>query len=488
MSTATYDSRVMRKLAPYVPATDKRGFVTITRGSYGDPGYLALDARQLLNVSCKIGREQAGQGFDAGLLQFSYPVNAAGDVAGWQVGQKVWLQIPPGVWQFLLDLPTASYDPNVYSRDYAATVSDLQLTYRRLQAGRPLQAVLDVTAVGPKARAGQTLIGDAPWPAELVNSRKNRIEDLAGPKAWPEYNSDGLYPLGTWTGTPAESTTTVVNARDVDRASALQLYEDLAADQGALVHESMQYGDRILWAALEWRDNRTPLVTLRPEEVAATARWGMGLSGLVNRYTVTYGPEGAQAELTVTDDDSIATFGEYAASRTVQLADKAKADRLARLTVGRNSRPTWGITRLDVDLLDLALPRAKAAELLHAEIGDLVVLEGMPTSAPGPRHYFIEGSELSVGVHDVRLSVFVSDAQRTGAPLSWDELPADMTWSSVPADKTWLTAAGWYVEPPATFRWSDVPGNQQWWTLAPGETRQDGDPRGPSWTSYPNDP
>ena len=486
-----YASRVMRTLAPYVPAADLRGFATVARAQKLNADHsailvpsLGLEADRLLSLSWRVGRQQANQSFDAGILTFSYPVDGVEEVAEWSTGDKVSVGVAPGAWLFLNDNPDTGGDPNKYQRGFAGTVSDLQLDYRRLAPGRPLQAVLSVTVVGPKARAGQLLIGDEPWPVETIAARKTRIETLAE-VAWPD---ELVAPMAGWAPPAPDTTDTYVIARDVDRSSALDLYEELAGDVGAGVFESTRYAYRILWADIAYREDRTPIVTLRPEEVAATAQWGMSMAGLVNRYTVTYGPDDDRHEVTVTDPASIARFGEYAGSRQTQLRDVDKAQRLAQLTVGRNSRPTWAITRLDVDMLDLALPRVKARELLCAEIGDLIELEGLPTSAPGPRHYYVEGSELTVSTHDVRLTVYVSEAGRTGAPLAWEDLPSTLAWVQVDPTLTWLQAAGWYVQPTDEGRWSDVPGNVSWWTLAPGEVRQDGDPRGPTWSSYPEDP
>ena len=60
----------------------------------------------------------------------------------------------------------------------------------------------------------------------------------------------------------------------------------------------------------------------------------------------------------------------------------------------------------------------------------------------------------------------------------------------LPGPLTWFSAAAWF-DPPTTsgvYRWLDVPTDQKWWHLAPGETRDGGDARVPTWASYPNDP
>lgn len=486
----TTDSRVLRALDPFGAGKD-RG-VVLVGGTDAAGVAWEFDCDQLIGYTEHRGREKAGQQFPAGLVTFSVPVDGAADLQRLRVGDTITGRVDVRAWYFLYgaqdatQAAAAGFDTDADRKQISATVTDLRISYRKLRAGRPPQAVLDVTAVGPKARAGQTLIGDTPWYQETVAQRKDRIEQLGAAAGWP-----GLYlpPLAAWTGgLSPDDAATVVSARDVDRQSALTLYEQLAGDVGAEVFESLRYEGRIMWAGIEWRSGRTAIATLRPEEVAATATWTQDLSGLVNKMSVEYGPAGARATVTVRDEASIAQFGEYATSRSTQLVAYAPAQRLAALTVGRNSVPAWAITRLDVDLLDLALPKAKARKLLRAEVGDLVELQGLPTSAPGNRWFYIEGAEMTAGVHDWHLTLYVSDAGRTGAPLAWEELSPTMTWADVPPEMSWLQAAGWFEGPPDTYRWVDVPGNQTWRMLAPGDPRGDADLRAPSWASYPENP
>lgn len=499
------ESRVIRKLAGVYQVAGQRGAVIVTDGRPAPPAW-TLDADQLLDVQLRRGRDRAGADFEPGLLTFSVPAVGAGAVDRFTVGDLVKLRVSDALWAFLNGTAAIGGLPDaaVYANDFRGTVSDARLAYHRQGAGRPPQPVVQVTVVGPLARAAQAMIGDEPWTnGEPVTDRAVRIYNAGNAAAFAGWGGSVMYP---WIPLPSYYDNVIMPARDVDRQSPVTLLNELAGDIGGWVRESIKRHSRIMIEPLETRAGRTPLVQLTPAEIADTATWQQTLQGLVNRYTVEYGGQdpfgdGTRHEVTVVDEDSVARFGDYAASRSTKYLgywpwpaplsydDPQPAQRLARLVVGRNSRPTWSITRLDVDLLDLALPRAKAMELLRADVGDLVELTGMPTSAPDVRWLFVEGSELTVTKHDVRLTLYVSDANRTGAPMTWDSSPADLTWADVRAGMTWLQAAGWFEPPPTgPQRWVDVPGNLRWIDLAALVTEYDNDPAAPTWASYPDAP
>jgi hypothetical protein len=490
VTTGAADARVVRKLG------DDRGAYQLVRAAdpsgprVGQPR--VWDARNLLALRFSAGRRRAGEDFPAKIITWSYPLdpdadpNVANRYDSVRVGDQVSLDLTTGA------LDTLGIDVNDYQRG-VGFVTDVQLSYRRL--GRQMLGVVDVTAVGAFGRIGQTRIGLTAIGRSTGPTRANLLLDAVDQQLGDQadtYSTTSHQTIGV--------ETVQLRTVDLDHTDPVSLLKSWAADSGALLIENMSVGNlAIRWETLDGRRNREPVVSLTADELAATATWSAGLQGLVNKMTLTYGDDPNRAEVTVTDDDSIARFGEYAVGRDTDLVYLADAQRIARLTVGRNSRPRPGIERLDFNVLD-QLPAAKAGALVGADVGDLVELAGLPASAPYSRWVYIEGHEVTVTADTWRLTVYVSPAGRTGAPVRWQDVTPDLTWAQATADETgepltWLSAAGWF-DPPnagAAYRWVDVPTDQQWWHIGRDyfgnpEARDSGDTRVPTWQSYPNDP
>lgn len=490
-------SRVLRALEPHaLNDTDlahgplELFWQSTAGGQVGGTQYVRGD--ELLSFSVRRGREGANEQSQAGTLRFSLAVANQGDLNRIAVGDKVTFQTRIAAGKYLLDDPPGPpyYGSQEYSNGFTAWVVDLALEFRSQGQGRPPQAVMAVTCSGPKLRAGQGILrDDSPyqplpyWWTESLSSRRGRIEVATREALW-----GGDPVMGSWLGDYYIDQDVPVNPLNVTEANVLQTMESYAADVGANFTESIRHPGRLMWESIVVRAGKDPLVQLTPDEVAATASWAQSLNGLVNVYTVEYGPPEARESVTVKDAESIALYGEYAATRSSSLVNRSDAERLAGLIVGRNSRPSWTISRLDVDLLDLALPKAKAAALyLQADVGTLIELTGLPTAAPQQRYFFVEGSEVTLTKHDWRMTIYVSDADRTGAPLEWEEVQAGLTWADVEATRTWLGAAGWFTPPPETFRWVDVAANLSWTALAANNT-WDGSDAVPTWASFPDNP
>ena len=466
---------------------DDRGAYQLVRQTPGETRPNATwDARHFVEpLRFQGGRTGAADTFQAASITWAYLVDEF-PADALRIGDRVGCSLTTAVMAWgvnLNDLARAPY-----------WVTDLDLEFRRVRAPGDVDAeprlvgVVRVTATGVRARLANLRIGAQPFSGG--DTGPARLNPILQPIA-------AQYPRTFYTFDTTVQVRGVETAKlaaaDVDRSDPVALLDAYASDSGALLFEALD-DSGMVWETVDGRRNREPIVTLTASEVEKTAHWSRSLNGLVNRLTITYGPEGDRHEVTVEDAESIALYGEFATGWDSQLLYLADAQRVAQLIVGRNSRPRWALDRLDVDVLR-SLPADKAAALVVADVGDLVEVAGLPAQAPYSRWLYVEGVEVTVDRHNWRLTVYLSDAGRTGAPLRWQDVDPALTWADVATDDrgeplTWFSAAAWF-DPPTTsgvYRWLDVPTDQKWWHLAPGETRDGGDARVPTWASYPDNP
>lgn len=442
-------------------------------------------------LTLSMGRRSAGERFDTLTVSWTYVVSSDADLTRVRPGDALYLTYT-GVTKDWLE---AAGIPNAGLFRPRALVTDQQLSMVKTvdALGEPVRVpVCTVTATGLLGRGGQVLVGDVPWAQETTETRLGRILQaartaLGSSTAAPFYASYSLITSGPSMG--------LVGARDVDRRAFTELMQDTADSVGALLFESTR--GPLVVEALDGRRNRAPAATIDAEGIdASSIGWTKDLGGLVNKMTVSYGPPDARAEVTFADSESIALYGEYSASLDSQLVDAGAALNLAALTVGRNSRPRWSISSLRVNLLDKGLDRATAAQLALVDVGTLVEVVGLPATVPTARFLYVEGLTITTTKDDWWLTLDLSAAGRTGAPLRWSDADPHATWSSSTADDngevlSWLAAAAWFNEPPldGVYRWIDLPVDARWWHFAAGESRDpDHSTAVPTWTTYPDNP
>lgn len=328
------------------------------------------------------------------------------------------------------------------------------------------QALLELVAVAPAARAARVKIGDTPWPAELDGDRAQHILDATAVKT------------GITIGTVDPGQVTVL-ARDVDAQPPLDLLAALAVDTGGRLH--LARDGSLSWHDALHRRNALPVVELAADDVLRDATWTLDLFGLVNHVTVTYGPElldgegnptGTQAEVTDSDPvslDPVTGYGRFEARLVTQLADEADAQELARQLVGRRSRPRWQMPALTVELLRTLDP-AQAVALLTAEPGDLLAVTGFPESGPQTTaRLFVEGWTENASRYSYAMALDVVHYSLAGASPRWVDVNPLTQWQDVPDDLTWQQAIAWHTDADLG-RWLDQPSSRRWVDVNPALT------------------
>lgn len=311
-------------------------------------------------------------------------------------------------------------------------------------------AVQDIISTGALAVWGRARIGDEPWPQESVAERAARIAALVGLPVVVEGGAD-LQVIG----------------RDVDSQPGIRVLTDLADSTGGwlwddadgIVHlqalDARKVGSTtVLWsqepAAATWADldgttwdgDDAPgpymPVNLQCHDIGWEPVWKQTLE-FVNKVTVKWGPapsEGEQAQVTVTDPDSIADLGESSVTITSSLAEEGDALELAGLILTRSSRPRWNLGQVDVDFADL--DPGTAAALLNAAPGTRITVNGLPQPAPHGTAFpgVLEGWAETIGAGGGRaMTLWLSHIEESLALPTWDAEPPTAPWTA--ATTTW---------------------------------------------------
>lgn len=161
------------------------------------------------------------------------------------------------------------------------------------------------------------------------------------------------------------------------------------------------------------------------------------LADVTNVVTVEY----ADGAVTVSDAESIDTFGEQDETLRTSLATEAQAQTFAELYLPRHSAPAINLGRLGLNLRNMD-PDLRVA-LLEANTNDGILLTGIPRRVGGFRNFegFIEGVELTFSQVEARIGLLVSDAVLSTGDMRWRVVPPTIIWDEIePPTLTWDNA------------------------------------------------
>lgn len=309
-----------------------------------------------------------------------------------------------------------------------------------------------LTAAGPLAQLGRTVIGDEPWPEESDSQRIARILTLAGA---PSSVDPGI--LG-----PA------ILARDVDRRDAAELARDVADDARGVLWEQpadpnypiryqpgrlrtwepvplawAELGDRtwdqldeLTWDQLDSAAIALPgdpgHLTIDAGQVAVGITLTQQISDLALTVRIAWGPtpEGGSQE------EVIVGTGIPEIARSTQLANSGAALAVADAMWRTRREPAWRIREVEIDLA--TIPPADAATIRAglAAGARLTITRIAFDAPPGPTWQgYVEGwqHDLQPGHHYLRLRT--SERALTEPGNQWQDLDDAMTWND--ADMTW---------------------------------------------------
>lgn len=343
-------------------------------------------------------------------------------------------------------LDSSGLDPHVFT----GYVTDV---VRRVNASGVLgnTVQIDITAAGPLARLAK-LETETEYPKAFDGDRMAAI--LAGvfTTSWDEVTPATL----TWAGTnPALSWQTYdpgyVGTVDQPGDFELYKYEGGAVEALSLtrlVANSAlgilyETGDGLLnYDASGSRIDRVgangflPISSayLTGTQIAADSK----VADLINSMTISYK---ANATVSGSDVDSIATYGLFGASRSTYLESATAANQQLSFFLETRATPRDNLAAVNVPLHNPALPDATRDSLIGVFCGLPVTIPDLPNAVYNyPFTGFVEGYQWRITRNTADLTMTVSDYGLTAIQQAWQQVSAAETWNTLQPALTWEDA------------------------------------------------
>ena len=304
---------------------------------------------------------------------------------------------------------------------FRGEISDIALTTDDMTGG----ATITITATGPLAKAGRTVLPTTSYPEETVRARLGRLEADSGLTIQVLMTGDGP----------------TVTAGDDTTLSVYSMLEQLALDAGAVVfdHPGGAYlgmynlPPRIVFQTIEYRANY-PIYELDPFRVLLAPSWSRTLS-IANRVVVawrqpTSDPDNPYEEksITVSDAGSISKYGRWDELIQTSVTSSAAATARGNERLARRGRPYW--------LVDEASYMRTYWSTI--DIGQRVGIDPLP--AGSPRRSWapvIEGYVHIVDATGVTTTLTLSDPRASYLSDKWEQ-SGSRTWATIKPTIAWI--------------------------------------------------
>ena len=332
-----------------------------------------------------------------------------------------------GITSPMWDDPLVFYDDSRVTYDgywtvttprFTGTVTDSEVVEWK---GWPGQ--VRITAVNPQADLGRRgVLLDRP-----VENDVTRVQWIA---------ADAEVPVEV-VGNPGPNL-----APDTIDKDALGALQEVTQSSGGLVW-SRQDGT-LVYGTGDHRSLGEPVTTLMAHAIISGIEWKSSVSDLINKLTMTWGPENAQTQKTIEDASSIVSYGERYRKVTTMLNAEEDALMVGTLILARRAWPWWTITDVMLDSDHCNNDQEMIQRALLLRVSDAVYLPIPPD--PGPAgtqaEWIIEGwSEEWPESNHVGLQFAVSDRVRFALTTirHWDDVPPN-TWQQEVDRGSWLNA------------------------------------------------
>jgi hypothetical protein len=158
-----------------------------------------------------------------------------------------------------------------------------------------------------------------------------------------------------------------------------------------------------------------------------------------NNLTIKYGAT-SNAEHSVSDASSIATYGTLSQIITTTLHNGADATAQGNFYLGLRSSPQPNFSEITFDLTNPELDNADRDDLIGVFMGQPVAINDLPPNMGSIYQGFVEGWSFQASYNQVSVSLLISPTAYSLQALEWQQVSGTKIWSGVSPTLDWQRA------------------------------------------------
>jgi hypothetical protein len=159
-----------------------------------------------------------------------------------------------------------------------------------------------------------------------------------------------------------------------------------------------------------------------------------------NAITIKYGAN-SQNDVSDSDPESIAIYGNLAQIITTTLHDAADANAQAAFYLSLRANPQPIFSEIAFDLTNPEIDNADRDNLINVFMGEAIALQNLPLNmASGTFQGFVEGWSFQAAYNRLSVTLLLSPLAYSLQAMRWNDVPITETWSSVSPTLNWANA------------------------------------------------
>jgi len=159
-----------------------------------------------------------------------------------------------------------------------------------------------------------------------------------------------------------------------------------------------------------------------------------------NAITIKYGAT-SSSDVSASDADSIAIYGNLAQIITTTLHDATDANNQAAFYLSLRANPQPIFKEISFDLTNPEIDNGDRDALLNVFMGEAISLNNLPLNmASGTFQGFVEGWSFQAAYNRLSVTLLLSPLAYSLQAMRWNDVPVTETWASVSPTLDWANA------------------------------------------------
>jgi hypothetical protein len=159
-----------------------------------------------------------------------------------------------------------------------------------------------------------------------------------------------------------------------------------------------------------------------------------------NAITIKYGAT-SSSDVSASDADSIAIYGNLAQIITTTLHDGTDANNQAAFYLSLRANPQPIFKEISFDLTNPEIDNADRDALINIFMGEAISLNNLPLNmSSGTFQGFVEGWSFQAAYNRLSVTLLLSPLAYSLQAMRWNDVPITETWSSVSPTLDWANA------------------------------------------------